>query len=252
MLLSKTSIMVMGVAESGGDEDVLTGVHIAGDGTTVASNGRMMMAVEPVAEESFFPIEDRAEVPREGVTVPVHLMEQVRKNLPREKRAVMQQAAVTKCGDGKIEMTTISKTEQRTAAARLMTQRYPRWKEVLAESKRRAGVTRICLNRKDLIGMLTVLEKACPDPSNKNAVFIEMGAEGDPMVLRTLNLATGQHVVGIVNPLDTGGMWISADPWEEEIYASGGLGDGGADLPAVPVGRRGRKKRRVNKRKVGK
>ena len=139
MLLSKANIHVMDVAAGGEEGDVLGGVHIAGDGTTVASNGRMMMAVEPVPEESYFPIEERAEVPEDGVTVPLHLMEQVKKNLPREKRAVMQQAAVTKCARGKIELTTISKTEQRTAAGGMLTQKYPRWKQVLAEAKEMAA-----------------------------------------------------------------------------------------------------------------
>ena len=94
--------------------------------------------------------------------------------------------------------------------------------------------------------MLEALDKACPDPSKKNVVFMEVGGEQDPILLRALNLGTGQQAVGLVNPIDTGGMWISEDPWEEELYASGT--EEGDDLPAVPV--RSKKQKRVNKRRI--
>ncbi len=248
MLVSKANIMVAGVAASEGTDPELSCVHIAGDGSTVAANGRMMMAVEPVAENSFFPIEEdeRASPPEEGVSLPLHIIDQVRKNLPRDKRPVMQQAALTKCTAAKVEFTTISKTEERKVGGRPIPQRFPRWREVFAETRRRADVTRVCFSRKDLMDMLAAMDKACPDPSKKNVVFMHVGGERDPILLRALNLSTGQHAVGLVNPIDTNGMWISEDPWEEELYASGvEVGD---EMPAVPV----RSKRRIRKRRVEK
>lgn len=242
MLLSKANITVEGIAATTDADPPLNCIHIAKDGTTVAANGRMMMAVEPVAENSFFPIEERAELPEEGVSVPLHLIAQLRKNLPRDKRPVMQQAAVTKCTREKIEMTTISKTEERKVAGRLLTQEFPRWRGVFAETRRRARRTRVCVSRKDLMQMLEAHDKACVDPSGKNVVFMEIGGEQDPMLLRSVNLATGQHAVGIVNPIDTGGMWIDEDPWETELYAS--EVEEGEDLPAVPV------RRKVNKKRI--
>lgn len=248
MLLSKSNIMVAGVAASEGTDPELACVHIAGDGSTVAANGRMMMAVEAVSEDSFFPIEEseRASLPEEGVSLPLHIIDQVRKNLPRDKRPVMQQAAITKCSPGKVELTTISKTEERKVGGRPLPQRFPRWREVFAETRQRAGVTRVCFSRKDLTDMVDALDKACPDPSGKNVVFMHVGGERDPILLRAVNLTTGQHAVGMVNPIDTKGMWISENPWEEELYASGV--EESDDLPAVPV----RSKRRIQKRRVSK
>lgn len=241
MLLSKANIAVEGIAATTDADPELSCVHIAGDGTTVAANGRMMMAVEPVAEGSFFPIEERAELPDEGVSVPLHLIAQLRKILPRDKRPVMQQAAVTECDGEKIEMTTISKTEERKVAGRLLSQQFPRWREVFADSRRQARRTRICVSRKDLIQMLEAHDKASFDPSKKNVVFMEIGGEHDPILLRSVNLSTGQHAVGIVNPIDTGGMWISEDPWEKELYKA--ESEDGEDMPAVTVRKRIRKKK---------
>lgn len=248
MLLSKSNIMVAGVAASEGTDPELACVHIAGDGSTVAANGRMMMAVEAVSEDSFFPIEEseRASLPEEGVSLPLHIIDQVRKNLPRDKRPVMQQAAITKCSPSKVELTTISKTEERKVGGRPLPQRFPRWREVFAETRQRAGVTRVCFSRKDLTDMVDALDKACSDPSGKNVVFMHVGGERDPILLRAVNLTTGQHAVGMVNPIDTKGMWISENPWEEELYASGV--EESDDLPAVPV----RSKRRIQKRRVSK
>jgi len=240
--------MVAGVAASEGTDPELACVHIAGDGSTVAANGRMMMAVEPVAENSFFPIEEdeRASLPEEGVSLPLHIIDQVRKNLPRDKRPVMQQAAITKCTPGKVEFTTISKTEERKVGGRPLPQQFPRWREVFAEARRDTRRTRFCVSRKDLMQMLEAHDKACTDPSGKNVVFVEVGLETDPILLRSVNLATGQHAVGIVNPIDTGGAWISEDPWEKELYSA--EVEESDDLPAVPV----RSKRRIRKRRIGK
>ena len=94
--------------------------------------------------------------------------------------------------------------------------------------------------------MLEAHDKACTDPSGKNVVFVEVGLETDPILLRSVNLATGQHAVGIVNPIDTGGAWISEDPWEKELYSA--EVEESDDLPAVPV----RSKRRIRKRRIGK
>ena len=251
MLLSKANIMVEGIAASTDADPELNCVHIAGDGTTVAANGRMMMAVEPVPEDSFFPIEDQDEPPDEGVSIPLHLVEQVRKNLPRDKRPVMQQAALTKCTAAKVEFTTISKTEELKVRGRPLPQQFPRWREVFAEARRSARRTRVCVSRKDLMQMLEAHDKACVDPSGKNVVFMEIGGEKDSILLRSINLSTGQHAVGLVSPIDTGGRWIKEDPWEKDLYASELVGDEGHEMPAVPVRSRKRiRKRRLIKRKV--
>lgn len=253
MLLSKANIMVEGIAAGSEGDPELQCVHLAGDGTTIAANGRMIMAVEPVAEGSFFPIgeEEQAEPPPEGVSLPLHIISQLRKILPRDKKAVMQQAALTVCTDEKVELTTISKTEERKVAGRPLNMGFPKWREVFAESRARATKTRVCVRRKDLMELLTALDKSCEDPSGKNVVFMEVGGPEDPLLLRGLNLATGQHVIGVVNPMNTQGKWISEDPWEKELYATEVELEDGEDLPAVAV--RGRKRigeRRVHKRKV--
>ena len=98
--------------------------------------------------------------------------------------------------------------------------------------------------------MLEAHDKACVDPSGKNVVFMEIGGERDPMLLRSVNLATGQHAIGIVNPMDTGGRWIKEDPWETKLYSAEVEDDD--EMPAVSVRSRRRiRKRRVGKRKVG-
>jgi hypothetical protein len=199
------------------------------------------MAVEGVAENSFFPVEDRAEVPEEGVCIPLHLVEQLRKILPSDKRAVMQQAAVTECERDRIEMTTISKTEMRRVAGRPLSTRFPKWREIFSEARRQTKRTRVCVSRKDLTDMLKAFDKACSDPSGKKLVFLELGGERDPILMRGWNLETGQHAVGVVNPIDTGGEWMSEDDWERDLYASGEEEDD--DLPAVPVRRKVKKVR---------
>ena len=48
-------------------------------------------------------------------------------------------------------------------------------------------------------------------------MFIEMGGQNDPVVLRAINYATQQHVVGVVHSINTHGQWLDTNEWEAGI-----------------------------------
>ena len=90
-----------------------------------------------------------------------------------------------------------------------------------AKQSVRSGA-KICVDRRALRKLLDLMEVACPD--TEHAVFLEIsessegegGAEGVCLV-RAASVVTGQHVVGYVRAIDTGGKWLQMDEWERKV-----------------------------------
>lgn len=249
MRLGRTNLIAKEIASSDKADPALHGLHVARDGTTVAANGRMLMTVEPVPE-LVFPRVEEPKLPDDGITIPLHVVDKALSNLPKDKKPHFQQAAITRCDSDGVQLTTVSKRMEQRVAARPSRVKFPEWEDVLVQSRERSQVTRICVNRKDLIKLLQAMEKACPDPGNKNAIFIELGGENDPMLVRAVDLTTGQHAVGVMNPLDTGEAWLKENGWEKAIFRGlSRMEERDTDsLPAVPLRDRGRgQKRKVRK-----
>jgi len=110
MLLSKANLVVVKVAGTDKKDPVLHQVHIEDDGTTVASDGSVMMAVEPLeaagrGRPAALPeFADEDEIPDGGVGVVPEVIIETIKNLPRGALGLeLGFACVTKCLSGEGE-----------------------------------------------------------------------------------------------------------------------------------------------------
>ncbi len=220
MLFSKANLAVAQVAAKNSPKRVLNGVHFASDGSTVAANGRMILAVGPVDPDrvKFPDVGGDANPGVDGVTVSAEIVDQAIKNLPRDKTPSAQHVLMTECGV-KVEFTTVSKTKEQRVAGRPVPDRFPLWRDALRKARTSSSAGRVCLNRRDLIQMLEAVDSACPDKGSENPVFIEFGGERDGLVMRSLNYDTGQQAVGFVMPLDTGGKWLPQNSWVKRLFS---------------------------------
>jgi len=221
MLLGSANLFVSGMASRDTKDVALSQVHLEPDGTTVASNGRAIMAVEGVDRETIhWPAMSEAEPPEEGVGLPLSVVGQALKNMPADKRTSLQNAALTRC-DNLVELTTLDMEKEQSVTGRSVSARYPEWRGVLQDAGRKAKQARVCISRRDMMGILSSMDKACEGGSD-SPVFIELGGEKDGVVLRGLNYATSQHVVGMIAPLDVEGKWPALGLWERAVLFSGG------------------------------
>lgn len=222
MLFSRANLAVTSVAAKNSPKRVLNGVHFAADGSTVAANGKMILAVSPVDESKVkFPdVGGVTEPGPDGVTISTEIVDQAIKNLPRERTPSSQHVVLTQC-DKKVEFTTVDRVKELRVAGRPVPDRFPSWRDVLRKAKRSTVTGRVCLNRRDLIQMLEAVDSACPDKGSENPVFIEFGGEHDGIVMRSLNYETGQQAVGFVMPLDTGGKWLPQNDWVKRLFSFG-------------------------------
>jgi hypothetical protein len=220
MLYSRANLLVARVASDNPYDGALHGVALERDGGTVASNGRVILAVGPAGAGVQFPdVGERASV-GEGVVLRPELVEEALKIIPKDKRLSLQHVALTVARDpSKVEFCTIDKAgKERRIADLPKKERFPDWRKVAAKARGSVPKAKVCLARRDLVLLLRTMEEAAPDAGNDAKVFLEVGGEGGGLVLRTVNRATGQHVLGVASGVRLeGGAWLPCDTWEGDV-----------------------------------
>lgn len=220
MLYSRPNLEVHGAASTIKGDRGLTGVRFEPDGTTVAGNGSVLVAVGPTDEEHVrWPAEV---VPQTvpgvgGMVLPVRAVQKALRNLSRDKRLALQHVALSRVRDvSRVGLTTVDPSgDVTTVSTRPLADPYPDWKETLQGV---AGGVRVCVNRRDLLGMLKVLDAACPDTGGVAPLFLEVGGAGGGVVARTAVPGTGQRIVGACGAYDTRGEWLGKDEWERGVF----------------------------------
>lgn len=220
MIFSKGNLMVSQVASKNPSDLGINCLHLNADGSTVATNAKIIMAVGPVQEDKVrFPdVGDQTTPGTQGVSIPLDLIEGVVKNLPKDKKPQLQHAAMTRGRDpAKVEFSTTDMRHEQRIAGFPKREPFPDWRGVL---RRIRGVSghRICVNRRDLIDLLNAMEDACPDRGGDNPVFMEINPQGSGMILRCVNRESGQRALGGITAYNTGGQWLPADSWEGEVF----------------------------------
>lgn len=220
-LLTRASLTASKVAaRDAGADRKHTQLHIEDDGAAVATNGRILLAVGPAPKpgEAWPAFENAEDVPEGGVGLTLDQVQELLRNLPKGDLGLelgYAQMVKPRAPDGVAFVTTDLK-QTRTNEAKKATARFPEWQAALRKVDRNAGAGQMCLHRRDLIQLLQAMEEASPD--SDSAVFIQFGDDTDAMLLRSVNYQTGQHVVGMIVPLDTDGDWLRKDDWELKVF----------------------------------
>lgn len=213
-LFSRGNFEVKRAAASKG---VLRVVRVEQDGTTAATNGRIMVVVGPVNEDKVvFPnVGDVGFLPSNGVSVDLDLVEDVLKNMP--KSAELQYAQVTKARTaGKVEFTTSDMKREHRVAGLPAPGGFPDWREVLRKTG--GNGVKICFNRNDLMQALETLQDACPDKGEEVPIFLEFNQAMTGVIMRVQNRGSGQRAIAGLRAYDTGGQWLPKDTWESRIF----------------------------------
>jgi len=221
MLLSKASLAIADAASNDPMDKTLNGLHVDVDGTTVASNGTIMLAVGPVQEDLVeFPSGKlRKRLAGAAFTLRKEQVDQVMKNIPKDKRQHTQFALLTECDDpNKVELATVSMSglEQKVAMPPMFGT-FPNWRATL-QSLRGKTPLKICVNRKMLIDLLKIMDDASPDRTGQFTAWIEVNSEHTGLIIRCQNTETGQRIMGgIACRIVDETKWLSLDFWEQKV-----------------------------------
>ena len=221
MLLSRANLAVAACVADGPGRYALEGVLLARDGTTVAADGAMLMAVEGVhdrdLDESVPEYMNSARVPAAGVILPAELCRDTLKGLPkraRHARPFVAYAGLARCdamptegesetgADGpgvhELELVTTDGDNVNRRAATDVSGQFPNYPEVMP---RGTPAVRFCLGARLLDTLLKALKTAGATCPENQGVEFTVYDHKTPVVVRSHVPATGQHIMALIAPV---------------------------------------------------
>lgn len=222
MILSKANLSAVTIAADDKTVPMLNNLHVAADGTTVAANGRCIIAVSPVPSEVASTLGYMENSGSHGdLTIAADTIKEVLRNMPRDAKF-----------DGLLEFTDLAKGEKgvtfrlrdgmrdRSIGAKLFTRSYFEYRKAFQKAAESGARVRVVLNRKRLISLLTAIDKVAPDSSGESPVYMEI-TMGDDIVLKAEG-DNGQRVLGFMKAYQGGeGNWLLDNAWEQGMKGRG-------------------------------
>jgi hypothetical protein len=218
MLYSKANLMVARVASTNPYDGALNGVVLDGDGSTVAGNGNIFLAVAPAQVGLYFPdVGPMAKIGK-GVVIPPELAIKAAKIIPKDKQISLQHVAMTEAKDGRsVEFTSVDRAGGKECASLPPKRESVYDWRAIARKARSDSPLRVCVSRRGLIDMLQALEAAAPDGGD-SPLYLEIG---DGIIARATCKSTGQRVMGFAaaHKIDAE-QWPVPDAWERSVMAN--------------------------------
>ena len=160
-ILNRYGLAVRGVAADPKAHPVLSQVRAEADGSTVATNGSVVMAVGPVdrAKVRGLDIEDESDcsIPSGGVGLPLAMVDEAAKKAPKGNPRE-QNVAVTRCDSKRVEITTAVKGREQRIAEMPVRGTYPDWRTFLRDKRKACRSGKVCVDRRDLLQLLKAME----------------------------------------------------------------------------------------------
>lgn len=222
MILSKQNLLIAGIAKNDKAIPVLGNIHITSDGTTIASDSKILIAVSPVTEEmkENIPLEEVGK--KESCTIALDTVNEILKNLPKDTlfKGLLEHANLNKeskrfvIHDGK---------QTKTLGIKFYHRPYINFKKIFGSigNKILRGKTsyskRIVLNRKRLKDLLDVIDKVCPDTTGQSPIYLDF-TEDNNILIRGVNYKTKQRVLALMSSYKgIEGKFLEPDIWEENL-----------------------------------
>ena len=228
MIISKANLEAVHTTKVDKNIPAIDNVHVAEDGSTIGIGGKMMLAVSPVKKEVKLKLNNvLQEKGKGGISIGSETVKAVIKSLPADRQfsGLLEHCNVerSKDDDTQVKITMTDGKRQKSIVGRLYTREFLPYKKLMRDAMTASSMgnegksLRLVLNLKRLLLLLQTIEKVAPDTSGDNPIWIEF-TDKDYIVLRGLNMVTGQRVVGVMSPYEgTEGKWLELDEWEKSF-----------------------------------
>ena len=213
MILNKINLLIHELASIDKAIPVLNNVHITKDGSTIAANGKSIIAVSPVPStlKENVPLYETESDP---VTISSESVKEILKNIPKD---ILFNGLLEHCDQKNGEFIISDGKRKKKIEAKTYQKNYINYKKVFRKASLSSRIHKIVLNRKRLIKLLQTMEKICPDSSGESAVYIEFSRDND-IILRSINHSTGQRCIALMTSYaGIEGKWMEADIWEKKL-----------------------------------
>ena len=228
MILSKANLEIVRVTKDDKQQARLNTLHITEDGSTVASNGRAILAVSPVSEEreKQFPIKRNGDEREEDITLPAQFVKEILKNLPKDLmfKGVLEHCIIENIDDDAVVVYVTDGKRTNSIKGQKHRQRYLSYGDVIGQAiNDSSSRTRAVLNLKRLLTLLSTIDKVCPDSTGETPVYLEFTKDNDDIV-RGYNRKTGQDIVAVMMSYkdykDIKGKFHINEKWESGLIGT--------------------------------
>ena len=224
MIISRHNLYVVDITKKDNQIPALDNIHIKKDGSSVAIGGRIMMVVSPVKEKTKSQIKNFLPETNEDdfeFTVNADSIKKILQNISTDKKfgGLLEHLNIKKEQGHNCSFKFTDGKRDSNMSAKLYRRAYLPHEELIGKSfetcaKDKPDGMRLVVNLKRLLLLLTAIEKAAPDTSGHNPVWLEFTTDGY-IIIRALNMINGQRVMGIMSPLPGNeGKWLELGPWE--------------------------------------
>ena len=214
MILSKANLLIAGITEKSGDNRLNT-VHVAKDGTTVAANPRILIAVSPVkrkVKKNLTFLNDVGE--NISGTITAETAKSVLKYMPKDS---LYKGLLEHCtfNDGKFEIHDGRRMQR--VEGKLFEREYIDYKKAFDLIGKEEVSNEITINLKTLLQTLQTLDKVSQNSTKDSPVYITITENGH-LLMRTENFRTGQRVMAFTTAYTKEeNQWLTLNIWESRL-----------------------------------
>lgn len=247
MIVTKSSLLAVGIVKRDKDLPKLDNVLFEPDGTVIACARNIVFAVSPpdLVKVRDAPVNGSGSLDA-PVIVPANYV-----------RAVVKEVKTDKTFGGLLEYVNLRLVHEATEptamfswihdgtpqylSADLYGGAYIPYRKILSRSLSNLRMTpiRVKMNRARLKTLCDTFDKVAPNDTEA-PVYIEFSIDGD-MIMRAVNVKTNQRVVAVMTHYtERGGDWLSYDEWEDTLR-TGQNGRPVARRERRPIARRERR-----------
>ena len=230
MIISKQGLRVVEITTADNKVPVLNNVLIEEDGTCVGSNGKSILMVSPVKQETEDALKNVLnKTEKAQMVVSADTIKQVLKDIPADKQfgGLLEHCDIEK-QEGECRVRLTDGKRRRSFQGKLYPRKYLPYKKIVQPALSSRDGRKVVLNLKRLLALLSTIEKICPDTTGESPVWVEFTNE--QIIVRGLNNTNGQRVIGIMSTYKgIEGRWLDPDAWEV------GLSQGEITIPLQKV-----------------
>lgn len=212
MKLDRKSLAVHHVAGEKG-RYAINGVLLETDGTTVATDGKMLLVIQPSKQDEG----KELVAPKEHFVIPLGFARDVHKAIPK----------VHQSSGGKFDYATITEAKQdklslriQNVGVQLMETKpesgdYPKWKDLIPSIQKET--MRFCLGLEVLERLVKVLKEVLPKNNGRTTSSVEFLVEGPKKAIGIRAQAGdgGRRMIGVLMPVTHPGGPDELTDWEK-------------------------------------
>lgn len=262
MIVSKTSLLVVGVTVKDKEIPVLDNVHIKKDGTTIGSGRGVTFAVSPVEEGIKEKLHLEETELDDALTINSEFAKKILKNIPADTHfgGLLEHVDIENSTGSRVDVSLHDGRQGFSINGRKYPDKYTAHEEILQNSLNARNGFRLVVNRSRLQLILDTIAKTCPDSSAETPIFLEF-CDNHTILIRCINRVNGQRVMAaLLTTSFNEDKWLKDKSWERGLLShektkrnnADSVGSGSNSNNSHYYSRRGnvRSNKRLYKRKV--